>query len=105
MPLLFLIGMKLARFRCTKTSVNKRLLLCNCFFTLPASTFALSNVPGRGRTAFHARGGSEGLYSYRKRVDVLHYAVLAENERLVVTTMLLNNATMGNFQRLIDFGF
>ena len=49
-------------------------------------------------TAFNVSSGSERLYSYRKRVDVLHYAVLTKNERLVVTTMLLNNATVGLFE-------
>ena len=40
-------GLKFSGFHDTKTSVNKR-LLCNCFFTLPASTLSGINVMERG---------------------------------------------------------
>ena len=46
-----------------------------------------------------------GLNSNRERVNVGYYAVLAEDERLVVTTVLLNKFTMGYFQALFNLRF
>ena len=37
----------------------------------------------------------EGLNSYRKRINLRHNSVLTKNERLVVTTMLLDNTFCG----------
>ena len=39
-------------------------------------------------------GWDEGLNSYRKRINLRHDSVLTKNERLVVTTVLLDNTTM-----------
>jgi len=46
---------------------------------------------------FYAVKASGILNSYRKRIDLLNYTVLTKDERLVVTTMLLDDFTIGYF--------
>ena len=38
---------------------------------------------------------NEGLNSYRKRINLRHNSVLTKNERLVITTVLLDNTFCG----------
>ena len=47
---------------------------------------------------FYAVGASEGLDSDRKWIDMRYDPVLAKDERLVVTTMLLNQFTIRLFK-------
>ena len=50
---------------------------------------------GKRRSVFYAVGASEALNRYRKRIDLRHNSVLTKDERLVVTTVLLNNTFCG----------
>ena len=45
---------------------------------------------------FYAVKASGMLNRNRKRIDLLNYTVLTKDERLVVTTMLLDDFTMSN---------
>ena len=59
--------------------------------------FPLLFYVGKRRLLFYTVKARDGLNRYRKRIDLLNYTVLTKDERLVVTTMLLDKFTMGYF--------
>ena len=80
-----------AGFRCTKTSVNKRLLLCPPFYIM-RDAYYLTSVSD----VCCFTSASDGILDiYSIRVNELHNTILAENQRLVISAVLLNYSAIG----------